>query len=46
MTNVNLTIRIDKQLWTDFQVACKKADTTATAEITRFIEDFLNENKQ
>jgi hypothetical protein len=45
METVHLTIKIDKQLRTDFQVACKKADTTATAEITKFIENYLNEKK-
>lgn len=45
METVHLTIRIDKQLRTDFQVACKKADTTATDEITKFIERYLNENE-
>ena len=45
METVHLTIKIDKQLRTDFQVAFKKADTTATAEITKFIENYLNEKK-
>jgi len=45
MEIVNLTIRIDKQLRTDFQIATKKQDTTATAEIIKFIQSYVNENK-
>ena len=45
MEIVNLTIRIDKQLRTDFQIYAKKNDTTATAILTEYIETLLNENK-
>lgn len=45
MEIVNLTIRIDKQLRTDFQVYAKQHDTTATAILTEHIERLLNENK-
>ena len=45
MEIVNLNIRIDKQLRTDFQVICKRQDTTATAVLTQFIEDYVNKNK-
>jgi len=45
MEIVNLTIRIDKQLRTDFQIYAKKHDTTATAILTEHIENLLNENK-
>ena len=45
MEIVNLNIRIDKQLRTDFQIIAKKQDTTATAILTKFIEDYVNENK-
>lgn len=45
MEIVNLNIRIDKQLRTDFQIIAKKQDTTATAILTEFIEKYVNENK-
>jgi hypothetical protein len=45
MEIVNLTIRIDKQLRTDFQIYAKKHDTTATAILIEHIEKLLNENK-
>jgi len=45
MEIVNLNIRIDKQLRTDFQIIAKKQDTTATAILTEFIENYVNENK-
>ena len=45
MERVNLNIRIDKQLRTDFQIIAKKQDTTATAILTEFIEAYVNENK-
>lgn len=45
MEIVNLTIRIDKQLRTDFQVYAKKHDTTATAILTECIIRKLNENE-
>ena len=46
MDIVNLTIRIDKQLRTDFQIYAKKHDTTATAILTEYIQNLLEENKQ
>lgn len=46
MDIVNLTIRIDKQLRTDFQIYAKKHDTTATAILTDYIQSLLEENKQ
>lgn len=42
---VHLTIKIDKQLRTEFQIIAKKQDTTATALITDFICNYINENK-
>lgn len=45
MEIVNLTIRIDKQLRTDFQIYAKKNDTTVTALLIEHIETLLNENK-
>ena len=45
MEIVNLNIRIDKQLRTDFQIIAKKQDTTATAILTEFIKQYVNENK-
>lgn len=42
---VHLTIKIDKQLRTEFQIAAKMNDTTATALITEFITSYINENK-
>jgi len=41
----HLTIRIDKQLRTDFQIYAKKHDTTVTAILTEYIESLLNENE-
>lgn len=45
MEIVNLTMRIDKQLRTDFQIYAKQHDTTVTAILTEYIETLLNENK-
>ena len=45
MEIVNLTMRIDKQLRTDFQIYAKKHDTTVTAILTEYIESLLDENK-
>ena len=45
MEIVNLTMRIDKQLRTDFQIYAKKHDTTVTAILTEYIETLLNENE-
>jgi hypothetical protein len=45
MEIVNLTMRIDKQLRTDFQIYAKKHDTTVTAILTEYIESLVNENK-
>ena len=41
----HLTIRIDKQLRTDFQIYAKKHDTTVTALLIEHMENVLNENK-
>ena len=46
MEIVNLNIRLDKQLRTEFQIICKKQDTTASAVLREFIEQYVNENKQ
>ncbi|WP_296887599.1 hypothetical protein [uncultured Methanobrevibacter sp.] len=43
MEIVNLNIRIDKQLRTDFQIYAKKHDTTVTALLTEYIESLVNE---
>jgi hypothetical protein len=40
---VNLNIRIDKQLRTEFQIYAKKHDTTVTALLTNYIESLINE---
>lgn len=40
---VNLNIRIDKQLRTEFQIYAKKHDTTVTALLTNYIESLVNE---
>lgn len=45
MEKVNLNIRIDKQLRKDFQIIAKKQDTTVTAILTDFIEQYVNENE-
>jgi predicted transcriptional regulator len=45
MEIVNLNIRLDKQLRTDFQIICKKQDTTASAVLRKYIEQYVNENK-
>ena len=45
MEIVNLNIRLDKQLRTEFQIICKKQDTTASAVLREFIEQYVNENK-
>ena len=45
MEIVNLNIRLDKQLRTDFQIICKKQDTTASAVLREYIEQYVNENK-
>ncbi len=45
MEIVNLNIRLDKQLRTDFQIICKKQDTNASAVLREFIEHYVNENK-
>ena len=42
MEIVNLNIRIDKQLRTDFQIYAKKHDTTVTAILTEYIESIVN----
>lgn len=41
MDIVNLNIRIDKQLRTDFQVIAKKQETTATAILTEYIKEYV-----
>lgn len=45
MEIVNLNIRIDKQLRTDFQIYAKKHDTTVTALLTQYIEKVVNEEQ-
>jgi len=40
---VHLTIRINKQLRTDFQIYAKMHDTTVTAILNDYIESLLNE---
>ncbi len=45
MEIVNLNLRLDKQLRTEFQIICKKQDTTASAVLREFIEQYVNENK-
>lgn len=45
MNKVILNIRIDKQLRKDFQIIAKQQDTTATAILLDFIENYVNENK-
>ena len=45
MDIVNLNVRIDKQLRTDFQIICKKQDTNASAVLREFIQQYVNENK-
>ena len=45
MEIVNLNIRLDKELRTEFQIIAKKQDTTASAILRKFIEDYVNENK-
>ena len=45
MQTVNLNIRLDKQLRTDFIIICKKQDTNASAVLREFIQQYVNENK-
>jgi len=45
MEIVNLNIRLDKQLRTEFQIACKKQDTNASTVLRDFIEQYVDENK-
>lgn len=45
MEIVNLNIRLDKELRTEFQIIAKKQDTTASAILREFIEDYVNKNK-
>lgn len=45
MEIVNLNIRIDKQLRTEFQIYAKKHDTTVTALLTDYIEKTVNEEQ-
>mgnify|MGYP003550388261 CR=1 FL=1 len=45
METVNLNIRIDKQLRTEFQIYAKKHDTTVTALLTEYIEKVVNEKQ-
>ncbi len=45
MEIVNLNIRLDKQLRTDFQIICKKQDTNASTVLRDFIQQYVNENK-
>ena len=45
MEIVNLNIRLDKQLRTEFQIVCKKQDTTASEVLRDFIKQYVDENK-
>ena len=45
MEILNLNIRLDKQLRTDFQIACKKQDTNASEVLRAYIEQYVSENK-
>ena len=45
MEIVNLNIRLDKQLRTEFQITCKKQDTNASEVLREFIQKYVNENK-
>ena len=45
METVNLNIRIDKQLRTEFQIYAKKHDTTVTALLTEYIKKVVNEKQ-
>lgn len=45
MEPVYLTIRIDKELRKEFQVIAKQQDTTVTAILTEFMQNYINENK-
>lgn len=45
MEIVNLNVRLDKELRTEFQIIAKKQDTTASAILREFIEDYVNKNK-
>lgn len=45
MEIVNLNIHLDKELRTEFQIIAKKQDTTASAILREFIEDYVNKNK-
>jgi metal-responsive CopG/Arc/MetJ family transcriptional regulator len=45
MEIVNLNIRLDKQLRTDFQIICKKQDTNASEVLRDFIKQYVDENK-
>ena len=45
MEIVNLNIRLDKEIRTEFQIIAKKQHTTASAILREFIEDYVNKNK-
>ena len=45
MEIVNLNIRLDKELRTEFQIIAKKQDTTASAILRDFIKQYVDENK-
>ena len=45
MEIVNLNIRLDKQLRTEFQIVCKKQDTNASEVLRNYIEQYVRENK-
>jgi metal-responsive CopG/Arc/MetJ family transcriptional regulator len=45
MEIVNLNIRLDKQLRTEFQIVCKKQDTNASEVLRNYIEQYVDENK-
>jgi len=45
MEIVNLNIRLDKKLRTEFQIVCKKQDTNASEVLRNYIEQYVDENK-
>lgn len=45
MNQVKISFLIDKELRTELNIIAKKQDTTVTAILTEFIEQFVNENK-
>ena len=45
MEHSYIHFKIDKELRTEFQIIAKKQDTTASAILREFIEDYVNKNK-